>query len=72
MGKVSAPDGLDRPDSQVSDPTVYAWLSRFGAEKSSPPGPNNSTTTVGENMQFKLGVGKVVRPSPLSVQPRPS
>ncbi|KAL7417278.1 translation initiation factor 3 RNA-binding subunit [Mrakia frigida] len=31
---------------------------KFGAEKNSPPGPNNSTTTVGENMQFKLGVGK--------------
>jgi hypothetical protein len=44
-------------------------IARFGAEKSSPAGPNNSTTTVGENMQFKIAVGKAVRSLSLFVLP---
>ncbi|CDZ97550.1 translation initiation factor 3 rna-binding subunit [Phaffia rhodozyma] len=34
-----------------------SWA-KFGAERGNPAGPQNATTTVGENMQFKLGVGK--------------
>lgn len=43
----------------VSQPVAErkAWP-KFGAEKGQPTGPNTATTTVGENMQFKIAVGK--------------
>ena len=32
-------------------------LRRFGAEKGKPAGPDRATTTVGEDMQFKVSAG---------------
>lgn len=37
-----------------------AWA-KFGAEKGSKPGPDNATTTVGENVSLKLHAGPKVR-----------
>lgn len=34
---------------------------KFGAEKGSKPGPDNATTTVGENVTLKLHAGAKVR-----------
>ena len=37
---------------------------KFGQEKGSKPGPDQATTTVGENVTLKLSVGQKVRTPP--------
>lgn len=42
---------------------------KFGAEKGKKPGPDNATTTVGENVTLKLVAGNKVSTGPFAIAP---